>query len=321
MFAFRHSRTRNDLMQQGLFPDAQLHVAVTGASGLVGSSLCAFLSTAGHRVSRIGRDPETSDITWDPSTNTIDWSALEGLDAVIHLAGESILGLRWTRAKKRRILESRVSGTRMIAEGLSRLERPPRVLISASAVGFYGDRGEEIVEEESGPGTGFLADVCQNWERASDAASNAGIRVVNLRIGMVLSATGGALAAQRPVFTLGLGGRFGSGNQAISWITLDDLVYAIHFLMHREDLSGPVNATAPRSVTNAGFARALGRVLSRPAFLPVPGFALKAALGEMAQEMMLGGAHARPGVLTRAGFEFSQPDLMSALRMELGRLG
>jgi uncharacterized protein (TIGR01777 family) len=319
MFRFRHERTYNDLLQQASFGAEPLHVAVTGASGLVGRNLCAFLSTAGHRVTRIGRRPGPGDVGWDPMRGELDPASLEGVDAVVHLAGESIMGLRWTAAKKRAIHESRVRGTRLLADTFAKMATPPATLISASAVGFYGDRGEEPVDEASAPGQGFLADVCRDWEDAALPAEASGTRVVRLRVGVVLSASGGALATQLPLFRLGLGGPVGHGRQGLSWIGLDDLVYAIHFLLNRPELSGPVNATAPGAVSNGAFARELGRVLRRPAVLPAPAFALRLMLGEMADEMLLGGSFVRPGVLESAGFRFVHPDLGSSLAFELGR--
>jgi len=319
MFRFRHERTYNDLAQQAWFGSPPMHVAVTGASGLVGRNLCAFLSTAGHRVTRIVRRPGPDDVGWDPMQGRLDPAALEGVDAVVHLAGESILGLRWTAAKKRAIRESRVRGTRLLADTFAKMASPPATLVSASAVGFYGDRPDEVVDESSAPGQGFLADVCRDWEAAALAAEQTGTRVVRLRIGVVLTASGGALAAQLPLFRLGLGGPVGHGRQGLSWIGLDDLIYAIHFVLGRGDVSGAVDATAPGAVSSKAFARELGRVLRRPAVLPAPAFALRWLLGEMAEEMLLGGAFARPGALETAGFRFTHPDLASSLAFELGR--
>lgn len=319
MFRFRHERTYNDLLQQASFGGPPMHVAVTGASGLVGRNLCAFLSTAGHRVTRIGRRPGPDGVGWDPMRGELDPARLEGVDAVVHLAGESIMGLRWTAAKKRAIHDSRVRGTRLLADTFAKMASPPKVLVSASAVGYYGDRGEEILDEASTPGSGFLADVCRDWEEAAIAAEASGTRVVRLRVGVVLTASGGALATQLPLFRLGLGGPVGHGRQGLSWIGLDDLIYAVHFLLNRPDVSGPVNATAPGAVANRTFARELGRVLRRPAILPAPAFALRLLLGEMADEMLLGGAFVRPGVLEAAGYRFVHPDLGSSLAFELGR--
>jgi len=319
MFRFRHERTWNDLAQHAWVGASPLHVAVTGATGLVGRNLCAFLSTAGHRVTRIVRSPGPGDVGWDPMQGRLDPAAIEGVDAVVHLAGESILGLRWTEAKKRAIRESRVRGTRLLVDTFAKMASPPATLVSASAVGFYGDRPDGDVDESSAPGRGFLADVCRDWEAEAQGAERLGLRVVRLRIGVVLTASGGALAAQLPLFRLGLGGPVGHGRQGLSWIGLDDLIYAIHFVLNRSDVAGAVDATAPGAVPNRVFARELGRVLRRPAVLPAPAFALRLALGEMADEMLLGGAVARPGALEAAGFRFVHPDLGSCLAFELGR--
>lgn len=323
MFRFRHARTRQDLRQQQPFADApRLRVAITGATGLLGRQLAAFLTTAGHEVLRVTRRPApgSSDVGWDPSRGRLDAERLEGADAVVHLAGESLFALRWTQAKKRAIRESRVRGTELLARTLARLERGPRVLVSASAVGFYGDRGDESLDESSDPGEGFLADVCRAWERATRPAADAGLRVVRARLGVILTAAGGALGSMLPPFQAGLGGRLGDGRQLTSWISSDDAVAALHFLLQRDDLSGPVALTAPGAVSNAELTRTLGRVLGRPTLLPVPAPAVRAALGEMADELLLASTRVHPAVLEGAGFGFSHPDLEAALRLELGRL-
>ncbi len=321
MFRFRHERMFEDLAQIARYGGEPLHVAITGATGVVGRSLEGFLSVAGHRVTRIVRRPRpgSTDVGWDPSAGRIDAAGLEGVDAVVHLAGESIASLRWTAAKKRAIRESRVAGTRLLCDTLAAMKRPPATLISASAVGFYGDRPEGEVDEKAAPGDGFLADVCREWEGATEGLAATSTRVVNLRIGIVLTASGGALATQLPLFQLGLGGPVGHGRQGLSWIGLDDLVYAIHFALQRNDVEGPVNATAPGSVSSREFGHTLGRVLRRPAVLPAPGFAMRLALGEMADEMLLRGAFVRPAALEGAGYRFTRPDLASALAFELGR--
>jgi len=232
----------------------------------------------------------------------------------VHLAGEPIAEGRWTQEKKRRILESRVKGTRLIAETLAKLNEKPRVLVSASAIGFYGDRGDEVLLEESASGEDFLSEVCREWEKATLAASQAGIRVVHLRIGIVLSAEGGALAKMLTPFKLGVGGRVGGGRQYMSWITLDDLVGVIRRALADESLRGPVNAVAPQAVTNEEFTKALGRVLGRPTFLPVPAFAARLAFGEMADALLLSSARVEPARLKEAGYEFSQTEVEGALR-------
>jgi uncharacterized protein (TIGR01777 family) len=319
-FAWRHRRTLNDLRRHAEDGGPKLVVAVSGASGLVGRRLCAFLTTGGHRVRRLVRgasaDPDA--IRWDPKAGSLDAEALEGVDAVVHLAGESIAS-RWSEAKRRRILESRVRGTDLLARTLATLRRPPRSFVSASAVGFYGPRGDEPIDEESPSGSGFLAEVCRMWEGATRPAVDAGIRTVHLRIGMVLAADGGALKALLTPFSLGLGGPVGSGRQGMSWIALDDLLAAMLFVIRRPEVSGPVNATAPEPVDNRTFGRTLGRVLRRPALAPLPAPVVKALFGAMGSELLLAGAFVRPARLESAGFRFDFPTLETALRFELGR--
>jgi len=319
MFRFRHARTRHDLERHARHPGEPLRVAITGATGLVGGAIGAFLTTGGHTVLPVTRSPRgAGDVGWDPAAGRIDAAALEGCDAVVHLAGESLFALRWSEAKKRAIRESRVAGTRLLAETLARLERPPRVLVSASAIGIYGDRGDETLDEESAPGEGFLAEVCRAWEEAADPARAAGIRVATLRLGVVLSAQGGALATMLPPFRLGLGGRLGEGRQWFPWVALEDVVGAAHHAIHGT-LEGPVNVTSPQPVTNADYTRTLGRVLRRPTVLPVPAAALRGLLGEMAEEMLLASTRVAPRRLAAAGFPFLYPELDAALAFELGR--
>ncbi len=294
-----------------------MKVLVTGASGFVGSALVPFLSNEGHfvvRISRAAPAPGHSEVQWDPERGTIDLDALEGIDAAVHLAGESISAFPWTDEGKRRILSSRVKGTRLLCESFSRLDRPPKTFVCASAVGYYGDRGNEVLREDSPPGTGFLAQVCREWEAATEAAGRKGIRVVRLRIGMVLSPKGGALARMLGIFRAGLGGRVGSGDQYMSWIALDDLVGAIDHAIRTGSLEGPVNAVSPRPVTNREFARTLGRVLGRPAVLPVPAFAVRLVLGEMVNELLLASARVEPDRLLLSGYAFRHPELEGALR-------
>ncbi|OGF09205.1 MAG: TIGR01777 family protein [Candidatus Eisenbacteria bacterium RBG_16_71_46] len=298
-------------------------VLISGASGLIGTALGPALASDGLRVERLtrGRHPHPAEIAWDPRAGLLDLPSLEGLDAVVHLAGESI-AQRWTRSARQRIRESRVRGTRLLSESLARLERPPRAIVAASAVGYYGSRGDERLREDAPPGTGFLAEVARDWEAATDPARNAGIRVVNLRTGVVLSARGGALAKLLPLFRLGLGGPLGDGRQWMSWILIDDLVAAIRHLLAREDLGGPVNAVAPEPVSNAEFARMLGAVLGRPAALPAPAFALRLLMGrEMADATLLGGQRVLPARLLDSGFRFLAPTLAAALRRALARDG
>ena len=297
-----------------------MNVLVTGSHGLIGSALTTALETGGHSVRRLIRSAPAgeSEFRWDPDAGRLDPAALEGLDGVVHLSGETVAG-RWTSSKKKRILESRVKSTMHLSEALARLERPPSVLVSASAVGYYGDRGDELLTESSTPGSGFLADVVKQWEAASEPAERAGIRVVRTRFGIVLSSVGGALKTMLPLFRLGLGGKLGSGRQYMSWIAIDDVAGAIGQALADESLSGPVNTVAPNPVTNEEFTRTLGRVLHRPTVFAVPSIALRLALGEFATESALGGARVVPAKLSAAGYEFRHQQLEQALRHVLGR--
>jgi uncharacterized protein (TIGR01777 family) len=321
-FAWRHRRTQLDLARHAELSRTPKTIAISGASGLVGGALAAFLTTGGHRVRRLVRgaaDAARGDIAWDPARGTVDLAGLAECDAVVHLAGESIAS-RWSAAKKARILESRVRGTTTLANAIARVAGGPRVLVSASAIGFYGDRGADRIDESASTGSGFLADVCRAWEGATSPAAEAGVRVVNLRIGMVLSSAGAALKALLTPFSLGLGGPVGSGRQGMSWIALDDLLAAILFAINTDALEGPVNAVGPAPCDNRTFGATLGRVLRRPAFLPLPSFAVSTVFGEMGRELLLGGAFVRPTRLFDAGFRFDHSTLESALRFELGRL-
>jgi uncharacterized protein (TIGR01777 family) len=294
-------------------------VAITGATGLIGGALVARLRGSGVRVRRLvrGARPDAlDDIVWDPMRGVLSPRDLEGADAVIHLAGEP-LAHRWTGARKRAIRESRVRGTELIARTVAALDRKPRVLLNGSAVGYYGDRGDELLDEESAPGTDFLAHVAREWEAATVAAADAGVRVVLLRTGIVLNPKGGALARLLPPFRLGVGGPIGSGRQWMSWISLDDHLRAMEYALASAELHGPANLVAPHPVTNAEFATTLGRVLARPAIVPVPSFALELVYGEMARATILAGQRALPKALLRAGFEFAHPTLEEALRFEL----
>jgi hypothetical protein len=302
-----------------------LHVAVTGASGLIGSALMRRLIGDGHQVSSLVRHRPVApgEIFWDPSGGSLDPRSLEDVHAVIHLAGENV-GARWTAARKGRIRSSRVAGTRLLSETLAGLQRPPQVMVSASAVGIYGNRGDEVLTESSPPGNpahDFLVSVSKAWEQATAPAEAEGIRVVHPRFGIVLSPHGGALRKMLLPFRLGLGGRLGSGRQWMSWISIDDAVEALHRLLLDESLEGPVNLTAPEPLTNSDFTRTLARVLSRPAIFPMPQAALRLALGEMADGTVLSSARVIPSRLLEAGFRFGQPDLASALRHVLGRQG
>ena len=292
-------------------------IAVTGSTGLVGKALISALESEGHTVRRVvrrpGKNPQ-SEINWDPAAGTIDAARFSDVDGVVHLAGESVAAHRWTAAVKREIRDSRVRGTTLLSQTLACLASRPSVLVSASAIGYYGNRGDERLDESSPPGTGFLADVCQEWEQATIPARDADIRVVNLRIGVVLSPKGGALKSMLTPFKLGIGGVIGNGQQYFSWITLADLVRSIQFALNASAISGPVNAVAPKPVTNREFTKTLGRVLGRPTIFPMPAFAARLAFGEMADEMFLAGARVEPKALQAAQFEFAYPQLEPAVR-------
>ena len=297
-----------------------LKVAIAGSTGLVGSRVVEALRRDGARIVRLVRDVTGVEGTpWDPAGGSMRGSDLEGLDALINLSGRSIAGGRWSSRVKREIWSSRVDGTALLARTIARLERPPQVWINASAIGYYGSRGEEWLDETSAAGEGFLARLCVRWEAETTPASQVGVRVVLLRLGLVLASDGGALARMLPIFRAGLGGRLGSGRQYVSWIGIEDLVDAVRFALEQTSLEGPVNAVGPRPVTNAEFTRELATVLHRPAFLPAPAFALRLGLGEMAEELLLAGQRVRPGRLTDAGFAFRDPWLGSALSRELER--
>lgn len=295
-----------------------MRIAMTGASGLVGSALRETLS-ADHRFTRLVRRPsaDADTVQWDPDAGRVDAARLAGCDAIVHLAGESIAGGRWTPRRKARIRDSRVRGTRLLCETAARLEPRPRVVVCASATGWYGDRGDEILRETSAPGAGFLAGVCREWEQAADPARQAGIRVVHLRFGIVLSARGGALAKMLPPFRFGLGGPLGNGRQYWSWIGIDDVAGICRFVLDNDAIAGAVNVVAPAAATNQEFTRVLGRVLSRPAFLPVPAFAVRLLFGEMGDALLLASARVEPMALQAAGYEFRQPRLEEALRQAL----
>jgi uncharacterized protein (TIGR01777 family) len=298
-----------------------MDIAVTGSTGLIGRRLTAELTDAGHRVLRLvrpGAAPGPDTASWDPAAGTIDAGALEGIDAVVHLAGEGIAEKRWTDDQKRRILTSRTDSTRLLAETLAGLSHPPATLLSGSAIGFYGDTGDRPTDESGPAGSDFLARVCVQWEAAAEPAVEAGIRVAFLRTGIVLDAHGGALARQLPFFRLGLGGRAGSGRQYMSWISLDDEVEAIRFLLDA-DVAGPVNLTAPNPVTNAEFTTTLGRVLRRPTTV-LPMFGPRLLFGrELADSLLLTSQRVVPAVLEGAGYRFRHAELEPALRAVLGR--
>jgi uncharacterized protein (TIGR01777 family) len=288
-------------------------ILVTGVSGPIGEALLPSLHARGHKVSRLVRGSAQGEnqIPWDPE-QPLAAQSVSGFQSVIHLAGESIVG-RWDDAKKARILNSRVHSTRHLAEALAQASPKPRLLVSASAVGYYGDRGEEVLRENSGPGTGFLPEVCQRWEEATKPASDAGIRVALIRIGVVLSPTGGALSKMLFPFKMGLGGNVGSGNQWMSWIDVRDLVGAIHHIMKTDLLQGPINLVAPKPVTNAEFTKTLASVLSRPAIFPMPAFAARLAFGQMADELLLASERVEPKKLIGSGYPYQYSDLRKSL--------
>jgi uncharacterized protein (TIGR01777 family) len=296
-----------------------VNVLISGATGLIGTALIPELEAGGHSVTRLTRSPRSADdVGWDPEAGTIDGD-LEGTDAVVHLAGESIAEGRWTPEKKRRILESRRKGTRLLAERIAALPAPPSVMVSTSADGYYGDRGNELLTEESEPGTGFLAEVCREWEAAADPAREAGIRVVHPRTGIVLTPKGGALGRTLPIFKLGLGGRIGSGRQYWAWISLDDVVGSFVHVLTNESVSGPANFCSPNPLPNAEYTKVLGRVLNRPTVFPLPATAARIALGGVADELLLASKRMAPARLEETGYAFRHPDLEQALRHLLGR--
>ena len=296
-----------------------MDVVVTGSSGLIGRALKGALEGAGHRLLPMVRSQASGDaIRWDPDRGEIDAEGLESVGAVVHLAGEGIGNRRWNDAHKAKVKESRSRGTSLLAQTLAKLNKAPRVLVSGSAVGYYGDRGDEVLTESSRPGSDFLADVCTTWEAATAPAKEAGIRVAHTRTGIVLSGRGGVLPKMLLPFKFGAGGKLGSGRQWMSWIALEDEVGAIVHLLGDDTLSGPFNLTAPNPVTNADMTKAIGKVLRRPTFIPAPAFALKTALGaEMAEELLLVSQRALPTRLLDAGYTFRHPEFAEALKAAL----
>ncbi len=327
-FAYRHRITANDLkLHQRYNPEGKrLRIAISGASGLVGRALYAFLTTGGHHVYPLVRNREQarrlpSAIYWRPSQGEIEADKLNGLDAVIHLAGENVFAYRWTQEKKQRILDSRVNGTRLLVDAIKQCENPPKHFLSASAIGYYGNRGSTPVDEHSPTGTsGFLTEVCRVWEAESEPLEQLGIRRSLLRIGIVLSPQGGVLAQMLPPFKIGAGGPVGPHALQMSWIALDDVIGSIYHVMMHDDLSGPINLVGPQTSSMGAFAKTLGRVIKRPSFFSVPSVFLKVALGEVADEVVLMDVHVRPTRLQESGYSFLYPNLNQALSHLLGKL-
>ena len=294
-------------------------ITISGATGMIGSALVTRLREGGHGVRRLvrsARDAQPGDVRWDPASETLDARVLEGSDAIVHLAGAPI-ARRWTTEHKREIRESRLRGTELIARAVAAMEVKPRVVLSGSAVGYYGDRGDKLLDESSAPGNDFLGTLAREWEGAAAPIADAGVRLVLLRTGIVLAPDGGALEKLLLPFKLGVGGPIGGGRQWMSWISLDDHLGAMEHALFTDTLAGPVNLVAPNPVTNATFATTLGRVLKRPALLPLPGFALELVYGEMAHATLLAGQRALPKALMASGFEFQHPTLEQALRTVL----
>jgi len=296
-----------------------MKVLIAGASGLVGSALVPSLNADGAEVTRLVRStPKPREIEWHPNQDAMDAARLEGFDAIINLAGENVAGGRWTEDQKRKIHDSRVNGTHLLSEAMAKLAKPPHAFLCASATGFYGDREDEVLDEHSDSGGGFLAGVCREWEKATEPAVAAGVRVVNLRFGVILSREGGMLAKLLTPFKMGMGGKVGSGKQFISWVAIDDVTSAIKLALSDETFRGPVNVVSPNPVTNEAFTKTLGHVLSRPTALAMPAFAARLAFGEMADETLLASQYVVPKRLSDAGYEFKYPELEGALRKYVG---
>ncbi|CAN5260035.1 N/A [soil metagenome] len=301
-----------------------MNVLVSGATGLIGSALTSELTDGGHRVIGLSRSRPSSEDTvrWDPDSGSLDALRLEGMDAVVHLAGEVIFSGpadRWTQAKKQRIMDSRKKGTRLLSGAISGLSDPPKVMVSASAIGYYGDHGNELLTEESETGSDFLAEVCREWEAAADPAREAGIRVAHPRFGLILSPDGGALGTTLPIFKLGLGGKIGSGSQYWSWVALDDVVGAIIHCLTNDAVGGPVNVGSPNPLTNAEYTKVLGKALNRPTVFPVPAPAARLMFGEVADALLLSSQRIEPAKLKETGYEFRHPELEGAFQHMLGR--
>ncbi len=323
IFTYRHNTTIADITtHQSRKDQGPLTILISGASGLLGSALIPFLTTGGHRVRQLVRrepDKAKGEIRWDPSRGRLDLDEKDRIDAVIHLSGENIGQGRWTPVKKKRIIDSRVNSTRLIARTLSKMKHPPKVFLCASAIGFYGNRDDTVLEESHPAGTDFISEVCRMWEDSTEAAASAGIRTVQLRIGIVLSPAGGALGKLLLPFQMGIGGKIGTGRQYMSWISIDDTIGAIHHALFEKTISGPVNLVSPNPATNLEFTQKLAHVLSRPSVFTVPEIAIKTFFGEMGRETILSSTRVRPGVLSETGYLFRHPDLEGALRHLLGK--
>lgn len=296
---------------------------MSGSTGLVGSAFVPFLTIAGHQIVRLVRSaprPDADELQWDPERGVQDLTRLEGVGAVVHLAGANIADGRWTSERKRLIRESRVQGTRALCAALASLSNPPKTLVCASAIGYYGSRGADVLGEDSEPGRGFLAEVCKEWEAATRSAEAKGIRVAHARIGIALTPAGGAFTKMLLPFRLGIGGVVGDGSQYMSWIALADVIDALHHVLMTENIQGPVNIVAPTPVTNREFTKTLGCVLKRPTVLPFPAFAIRLGFGEMADELLLASTRVEPRRLLATGYEFRYPTLEEALRWMLGRM-
>lgn len=323
IFNYRHTTTAYDVVAHALRKkEKSLNFLVSGSSGLIGSALIPFLTTGGHRVTRlVRRKPlsEKGEIYWSPTEDELDPAGMEGMDVVVHLAGENIGEGRWTRNKKRKILESRIKSTALIADTIAGLDTPPKVLVVASAIGYYGNRGKELMTEYSRSGSDFISRVCCRWEQAACSAALKGVRVVFLRIGIVLSPLGGTLKKVLLPFQMGLGGKFGSGGQYMSWIGIDDVIGAIYHSVYCDRLEGPVNVVAPNPVTNAEFTAVLGKILGRPAVFSIPESMIKIVFGKMGDEIILSSTKVLPAKLLETGYKFRYPDIEGVLRHLLGK--
>ncbi|PHR98183.1 MAG: TIGR01777 family protein [Blastopirellula sp.] len=325
MFRYRHDTMIEDLKSYSQSIKAnKMNIAISGSKGLIGSALWPYLENDQHQLTRLVRSKPAGneiarEITWNYQSDVFDAEKFADIDSVIHLAGESIADGRWTKAKKQRIVDSRFLGTKFLCEKLAKLPNPPKTFICASAIGYYGETGNHPVAEDAACGDLFLSDICRQWEEATQSATDAGIRVVNLRFGVILSPKGGALAKMLLPFSLGAGGKIGNGRQFWSWISLDDVISAIYFLLNNTKIAGPTNIVAPHAVTNLEFTKTLGKVLRRPTIFPMPHFAARVALGEMVDDLLFASTRVVPQKLLDAGFEFRHPDLEPALRHLLGK--